>query len=67
MSSGMRAAEDLQRIRGLFIEVPGTHLTSEEAARLAGVELHRCDALLTALVDAGLLTRSGKGRYRLAE
>lgn len=60
------AADELQRLRGVFTEVPGTHVTSDQAARLAGIDPHRCAALLDALVDVGFLQLSD-GRYRRAE
>jgi hypothetical protein len=60
------AADELQRLRGVFIEVPGTHVTCEQAARLAGIDPDRCAALLNALVDVGFLQLS-VGRYRRAE
>ena len=60
------AANELQRLRGVFIEVPGTHVTCDQAARLAGIDPDRCAALLNALVDVGFLQLSD-GRYRRAE
>jgi len=60
------AVDELQRLRGVFIEVPGTHVTSDQAARLAGIDPDRCAALLNALVDVGFL-RLSDGRYRRAE
>ena len=60
------ASAELQRLRGVFIEVPGTHVTCDQAARLAGIDPNRCAALLDALVDIGFL-RSSEGRYRRAE
>ena len=62
----MTAADELQRLRGVFIEVPGTQVTRTEAARLAGIDPDRCAALLNALVDVGFLQLSD-GRYRRAE
>ena len=60
------ASAELQRLRGVFIEVPGTHVTCDQAARLAGIDPDRCAALLDALVDVGFL-RLSDGRYRRAE
>ena len=62
----MTAGDELHRLRGVFIEVPGTHLTCDQAARLAGIDPDRCAALLNALVDVGFLQLSN-GRYRRAE
>ena len=61
------AGDELQRLRAIFIEVPGTHVTAKQAARLCGVDLDRCAALLAALVDVGFLRQSLDGRYRRAE
>jgi hypothetical protein len=59
-------ADELQRLRGVFTEVPGTHVTSDHAARLAGIDPDRCAALLNALVDVGFLQLLA-GRYRRAD
>jgi len=61
------AGDELQRLRAIFIEVPGTHVTANHAARLCGVDPDRCAALLAALVDVGFLRQSVDGRYRRAE
>ena len=62
----MTAGDELHRLRGVFIEVPGTHLTCDQAARIAGIDPDRCAALLNALVDVGFLQLSN-GRYRRSE
>ena len=62
----MTAGNELDRLRGVFTEVPGTLVTCEQAARLAGIDPDRCAALLDALVDAGFLQRSDR-RYRRVE
>ena len=56
--------EIIARLKNLFIEVPGTHLSLDEISRLAGVEQVRCEPILDALVSAGFLTRSRDGRFR---
>jgi DNA-binding IclR family transcriptional regulator len=61
------AGDELQRLRAMFAEVPGTHVTASQAARLCGVDQDRCAALLAALVDVGFLRQSLDGRYRRAE
>ena len=61
------AGDELQRLRAIFVEVPGTHVTAHQAARLCGVDHDRCAALLAALVDVGFLRQSLDGRYRRAE
>jgi hypothetical protein len=54
--------ELLQRIRGEFLEMPGLHLTVDQARRLWSLDLVTCRSLLDALVDAKFLTRRN-GRY----
>jgi hypothetical protein len=58
--------DELHRLRGVFTEVPGTQITCDQAARLAGIDPQRCAALLNALVDVGFLQLSN-GRYRRPE
>ena len=45
----MTAGDELHRLRGVFTEVPGTYVTCDQAARLAGIDPDRCAALLDAL------------------
>ena len=61
------ALDELHRLRGVFIEVPGTQVTSAQVARLSGIEPDRCAALLEALADAGFLRQLSDGRYSRAE
>ena len=62
----MSTGDELHRLRGVFTEVPGTLVTCDQAARLAGIDPDRCAALLKALIDVGFLQLSG-GRYRRSE
>ena len=64
MATTHHALDALQRLKGMFVEVPGTCLTVEEAARLCGVDEDRCAALLAALADTGFLVRTRDGRFR---
>ncbi len=53
--------ELLQRIRGEYLEMPGLHLTLDQARRLWALDLTTCQSLLDALVDAKfLIHRNGK-------
>lgn len=63
----MTAGDELDRLRGVFTEVPGTHVTCGQAARLAGIDPDRCGALINALVDVGFLRQLSDGTYRRAE
>jgi DNA-binding IclR family transcriptional regulator len=56
--------EAVERLKGVFLEVPGTQLTAAEASRLSGLEIARCEPILDALVSAGFLTRGRDGRFR---
>lgn len=53
----------LERIRAEYHEMPGLRLTSEQVARLCGVEPYTCLHLLEALVDVGYLERTSSGQY----
>lgn len=59
----MRIGEQLQRIQGEFVEMPGLRLTPEQAQRLWGLDQDVCDALLGALVDAKFLSRTRDGAF----
>jgi hypothetical protein len=61
-TSPMTAAAE--RLKGLFVGVPGTQLSLADAVRLAGMESDRCEPVLDAQVSAGFLTRGGDGRCR---
>jgi hypothetical protein len=43
--------ELVQRFQGMFLEVPGTRLSVEHAARLEGVEPAICRQVLESLTD----------------
>jgi hypothetical protein len=53
-------SEWLQRIRGEYLEVPGTNLTKQQMQRLWRLDAGTCDVMVEALVAAGFLkpTRS---------
>ena len=53
----------LQRIARDYEEQPGLRLTPQEAQRLWGFDGPTCRAVLTALVDAGVLQRTSDGRF----
>ena len=54
------------RCRGEFLDMPGLHLTVRQAARLFGLDVTQCRALLEELVDAGFLCTEG-GLYSRAD
>ena len=53
----------LRLIQAEYLDVPGLHLTRQQAERLWGLDPLISEALLNALVDAGFLRRTHDGRY----
>jgi len=51
------------RVVAEYREMPGLSLTGPQAARLFGLALDPCVALLQRLVAEGRLRRTGDGRY----
>jgi DNA-binding IclR family transcriptional regulator len=56
-------SEAVHRLKGVFLEIPGTKLSLEEAVRVSGLDPSMCAAVMSALEDAQFLKRSGDGRY----
>jgi hypothetical protein len=52
-----------ERIRAEYLEMPGMNLTSDQVARLCGMERSACQAVLDALVEAKFLTLTTDGTY----
>ncbi len=63
MESGLGITDAVQRLKGVFLEVPGTRLTLGDASRLSGLDSVVCQDVLTALEDAGFLKRGRDGVY----
>src|SRR5262249_26752412 len=57
----------LRRIQAEFNEMPGLRLTRAQARRLWALDDAVCDAVLTALLDARFLARSGDTSFVRAE
>ena len=55
-STDLKVHELATRVRGEFVEMPGLRLDLPQAQRLWGLDSTRCEAVLSALVDAGCLT-----------
>ena len=53
------------RIRAEYQEMPGMRLTLSQAAKLWHIDMHACEAILAALVDAGFLRRTRDGAFLL--
>ena len=58
-----RVTVALERLKGLFLEIPDTRLSLTEAARLANLDTDLCHGILTALEDVRFLTRQHDGLY----
>jgi len=63
MSTTVRVTEAVERLRGVFLEVPGTRMSVADASRLSGLERSMCGLVLEALEDAHFLTRSRNGLF----
>ena len=57
----------IQLIRSEYLEIPGLHLTRNQAQRFWGLDVVTCDALLEALVDVRFLRRTHAGAYVRAD
>jgi hypothetical protein len=51
------------RLKGVFLDVPGTRLSVDDASRLTGLERETCLLVLTALEDAHYLARVRHGLF----
>ena len=63
MSGDTTIADWLQLIRAEYAETPGLRLTKPQVQDLWALEPWVCDALLSALVDAGFLKRTTDDAY----
>jgi DNA-binding IclR family transcriptional regulator len=59
------AVEAVQRLRGMFLEVPGTRVSVADAARLCGLERSLCRQALETLTDAGFVKRGPDGTFTI--
>jgi hypothetical protein len=57
----------LRRVRGEFLEMPGLRLTEAQAQRLWGLDPTACSTVLTRLIDAKFLFRTGNGSFMRVE
>ena len=51
----------VDRVRSEFLEMPGLRLTLPQAARLWGLDLRSCEAVVDALVRCEFLQRTASG------
>jgi len=64
MEAAPRLTEAVQRLKGVFLEIPGTRLSVSDASRLSGLDRPTCDIVLMALEDARFLKRGHDGLYQ---
>jgi hypothetical protein len=64
MEATLRIVDALQRLKAVFLEIPGTRLTVADASRLSGLECPTCEIVLGALEDARFLRLGPDGLYR---
>jgi hypothetical protein len=64
MESRPVVAQGVQRLKGVFLEVPGTRLTLLDAVKLSGLDQPTCEVVLDALEDANFLKRANDGCYQ---
>ena len=63
MDQEPRVSEAVERLKTVFLEIPGTALSAADAARLSGLEVARCRIILEALQDADFLARGRSGLF----
>lgn len=62
--SSPQTRQAIERVKGVFADVLGAHLSETDVARLSGIEPARCKPILDALVDVGFLACGHNGRFR---
>jgi len=58
-----RVADAVQRLKGVFLEVPTMQMSLIDAARLSGLERNTTRLILEALEDARFLRRAPNGLF----
>jgi hypothetical protein len=51
----------VERVRSEFLEMPGLRLTTPQAARLWGLDVPSCEAVIEVLVRSAFLQRTASG------
>jgi hypothetical protein len=57
----------VERVRGEFLEMPGLRLTVPQAARLWGLDVASCEAVLAVLVRSSFLRWTATGAVTRAD
>lgn len=63
MRATPRVDEAVQHLKGIFLEVPNTELTVNDACTMTGLEHYVCSCILEALADVRFLRRRGDGVF----
>src|SRR5947199_5609588 len=63
MEASPRVADAVQRLKGIFLEMPGTQLSMADATRLSGLERPVCRIVLEALEESHFLKRRRDGVF----
>lgn len=63
MDAAIPIADAVERIKGVFLEVPGTRLSLSQTVRLSGLDSRLCESVLQSLEVASFLKRGQDGRY----
>lgn len=63
MAIRLRSDRDLERLRGIFAEMPGTRLNVVDASTLSGFDEEACRLMLSALEATGFLRIGRDGKY----
>ena len=58
-----RVVGAVQRLKGVFLEVPTTQMSLVDASRLSGLERHTTRLILEALEEARFLSRASNGLF----
>jgi len=58
-----RVVDAVQRLKGVFLEVPTTQMSLIDASRLAGLERNTTRLILEALEEARFLRRASNGLF----
>jgi hypothetical protein len=58
-----RITQALERLKGIFLEVPGTRLSLTDATRVSGLERSMCEVVLQALENVHFLRRDRNGLF----
>jgi hypothetical protein len=53
----------VNRLRGTFLEIPGTKLTADQASRLCGIASQQCERILVDLTASGFLVACSDGSF----